>query len=312
MSVARGFGLNGKSIYTNVTKPMLVNCNFIVDHTNGNGLGVRSLKSDGYVEAVFMNTNQTAGKSPGGILNPNPAAGYAMIVFKNNFNYYLGGFSGQIIPTTSNSTTSTTSGNVYVITALGTATLAQWQAAGLPYGLTPTVGQSFVAIATGTIGGSATVGVPGFPSSYVISVIGDPNQSLANANIASNSGARMIVQFAAPSITGTISALTFTGSALGNHTHNLTLKNAAVADGATTRVNAGTNLLGANTGSDLTIAGAGANGGIANASAGTPAGTINTPTFTSTSTVAATAPSDDTVIALQFLFDGSSVTIDGI
>lgn len=46
------------------------------------------------------------------------------------------------------------------------------------------------------------------------------------------------------------------------HTHPLTLKNAAVADGASARVNAGTNLLGANTGADLTIAGGGANGGI--------------------------------------------------
>jgi hypothetical protein len=51
------------------------------------------------------------------------------------------------------------------------------------------------------------------------------------------------------------------------HSHPLTLKNAAVADGATTRVNAGTNLLGANTGGDLTIAGAGANGGVQNSTA---------------------------------------------
>lgn len=57
----------------------------------------------------------------------------------------------------------------------------------------------------------------------------------------------------------------FTG---GSHSHSLSLKNAAVADGATTRVNAGTNLLGANTGSDISIAGGGANGGIASASAG--------------------------------------------
>lgn len=48
----------------------------------------------------------------------------------------------------------------------------------------------------------------------------------------------------------------------GSHTHNLLLKNAAVADGATARVNAGANLLGANTGSDLTVTGGGANGGI--------------------------------------------------
>jgi hypothetical protein len=48
----------------------------------------------------------------------------------------------------------------------------------------------------------------------------------------------------------------------GAHSHDLLLKNAAVADGATTRVNAGTNLLGANTGSDVPVAGGGANGGV--------------------------------------------------
>lgn len=47
-----------------------------------------------------------------------------------------------------------------------------------------------------------------------------------------------------------------------SHTHNILLKNAAVADGATARVNAGANLLGANTGGDLTITGSGANGGV--------------------------------------------------
>lgn len=46
------------------------------------------------------------------------------------------------------------------------------------------------------------------------------------------------------------------------HTHDVLLKNAAVADGATTRVNAGANLLGANTGGDLTVTGGGANGGV--------------------------------------------------
>lgn len=55
----------------------------------------------------------------------------------------------------------------------------------------------------------------------------------------------------------------------GSHTHNLLLKNAAVADGATARVNAGANLLGANTGGDLTITGGGANGGIVATTIGT-------------------------------------------
>lgn len=232
MSVSRGFGLNGKSLYTNVTKPEEVWCNFIVDHTNGNGLGIRSLKSNGYIEAVFMNTNQTPG-SVNRFLNPNPAAGFAYVIFKNNFNYYLGGVSGQIVPTVSNTTTSLTSGNVYVITVLGTTTTAQWQAVGLPMGLTPAVGQSFVATATVSISGTGKVGVPGVPTTQVVSVVGDPNGSIANASIASNAGARIILQFSA-----------------------------ATAAGNTAMI--------------------------------------------------AAAPADNTVIGLQFCFDASSVTIDGI
>lgn len=53
---------------------------------------------------------------------------------------------------------------------------------------------------------------------------------------------------------------------LQTHTHDLLLKNAAVADGASARVNAGANLLGANTGGDLTITGGGANGGVVSTS----------------------------------------------
>lgn len=201
MSVVRGFGLNGFKYFTNVCKPCDVNLNFIVDHTNGNGLGTRSLKSNGYVEAVFMNTTSTPGVV-NGITNPNPAAGYALVIFKSPFNYYLGGFSGQITPTTSNSTTSTTAGSVYVITLLGTTTLAQWQAAGLPKGLVPTVGQAFVAIATGAIGGSGHVGLPGVQVAPVISVVGDPNTEITNSNIAANAGAQVIVQFSGPTAAG--------------------------------------------------------------------------------------------------------------
>lgn len=233
MSVQRGFGLNGKSFYTNISKPCEVNLNYIVDAANGNGLGMRSLKSNGYVEAVFMHTSSTPG-SVNGILNPNPPVGYAYVVFKNNnFNYYLGGYSGQIVPLTSTSTTSTTNHSPYVITSLGTATLAQWQAAGLPLGLTPTVGQAFIAIATGTIGGSATVGVPGVQVAPIISVIGDPNTSLSNSNLAKNAGARVLLQFSGP-------------TAAGN------------------------------------------------------------------TALVATNPADGTTVGLNFLFDGSSVTIDGI
>jgi hypothetical protein len=201
MSQPLGFGLNGKSLYTNVCMPKEVWCNFIVDHANGNGLGIRSLKSNGYIRNVFMNTNQAPGTN-NGATNPNPQAGYALIQFNNNFNYYLGGFSGQIIPPTGAALGSVTSGNVYILNAVGTTTLAQWQAVGLPKGLTPTPLQSFVATATQAIGGSGTVKVPGVPTTQVVTVVGDPNQEINNSNIAANGGAYVLVQFSAATAAG--------------------------------------------------------------------------------------------------------------
>ena len=197
MSVARGFGLNGKSLYSNVCKPCDIHLNFIVDAANGNGLGIRSLKSNGYVQNVFMNTSSTPGTN-NGQLNPNPAAGYALIQLKNNFNYYLGGFSGFVSPVSGTPLTSTTQHDAYIITSLGTATLAQWQAAGVPAGLTPSVGMSFIATATGTVGGSATVEAPSTSGILSIEVVGDPNQSIRNSNLAQNAGAYLLVQFLAP------------------------------------------------------------------------------------------------------------------
>lgn len=201
MSYARGFGLNGKSLYTNVAMPKEVWLNFVVDAANGNGLGIRSLKSNGYVEYVFMHTSSTPGLS-GTHLNPNPPAGYAIVCFRNNFNKYLGGFDGKVMAPASTSQTSVTANSVYVITSLGTASLAQWQAKGLLPGFVPAVGVTFVASASGTIGGSATVGNPGVPLGLITTVVGDPNMMLNNSNIASNSGAVIVVQFAAPTISG--------------------------------------------------------------------------------------------------------------
>ena len=206
MSIARGFGLNGKALYTNVCKPCEVNLNFIVDSANGNGLGIRSLKSNGYVDNVFMHTSSTPGTN-NGQTNPNPATGLAVVRLKNNFNYYLGGFSGTIAPPASTSATSTTAGNAYFITS-----------AGLPQGLTPTVGQAFIAIATGSLGGTGTLGTPGASPITNLSVVGDPNQTLNNSSIATNGGAILVVQFLAPtssSVTTPVATAPANGSVVG-------------------------------------------------------------------------------------------------
>lgn len=51
--------LNGGKIYSPYVDPTLLTCNFIVDSTNGNGLGQRSLKGQG-IKQVFMNTSPAA------------------------------------------------------------------------------------------------------------------------------------------------------------------------------------------------------------------------------------------------------------
>lgn len=296
MSVVRGFGLNGKSLYTNVTKPQDVNLQFTV--TPSNGLGITSLKSNGYVRNVFMHTSTTPAANDG-YTNPNPAVGFALVQFTNNFNYYLNGFVQAQAPVTGSikiDNSVLTAGQAYVISTLGNSTTAQWQAVGLPAGITPAVGVSFIATVVGAGGNTSTsrVSTPTTSGVFGAEIVGSPGLMLASSSIATNGGAWVLMQFMGAA---------FTGSALGTHTHDLLLKNAAVADGATTRVNAGTNLLGANTGSDITVAGSGANGGIVAASAGTPSGTL---------ALGVAAPATGSVLCMRFSYDGSSVTIDGI
>lgn len=194
MSVARSLGQNGGHFYSNITMPVKLDLNFVVDSTNGNGLGIRSLKSNGYVRNVFMHTTVAPGSNDGA-LNPNPLAGYALVQFNNNFNVYLGGFTGFVSPTTGATSGNITNHNVYIIASLGTTTAAQWLAAGVPAGLTAAVGMSFVAIRTGAIGGTGTIIAAGVSGITSIEVIGNPNLSIANSSIAANGGAYLLVQF---------------------------------------------------------------------------------------------------------------------
>lgn len=266
MSVARGFGLNGKSIYMNICKPQIVEANFVVDSTNGNGLGIRSLKSNGYIESVYMHstaaftgtshtstlidgiasgtsslavgmpvqgsgvvagskiasivdsgsirltvatTSSTTGSiTYQGVGSPNPAAGFAQIKFKNNFNYYLGGFSG-FVSTVSGSAvkvdnSALTAGQAYTITTLGNSTLADWQGIGFPLGFVPAVGSNFIATAVGVPGEANTstsrVMIPKASGILQFEAMGDPNQTMNNSSIAQNAGAIVITQFLAPTL----------------------------------------------------------------------------------------------------------------
>lgn len=199
MSVVRGFGLNGKSIYTNVTRPMQVNLQWVVTPTNG--LGITSLKANGYVENVFMHTSTTP-TSNGGFLNPNPANGFAVVQLKQNFNKFLG-ITGQCFSPPSATSTkidnaALTIGQAYTISTVGNSTTAQWVSVGLPNGIVPAVGVSFIAIATGVSGAPNTstsrVSIPGVSGVSSIDVVGNPDLNVTN-NVASFAGEWVLLQF---------------------------------------------------------------------------------------------------------------------
>lgn len=197
MSYARGFGLNGKSLYSNVAMPKDVNLQFTVTPTNG--LGVTSVKSNGYVQNVFMHTSTTP-TSNNGYLNPNPANGYAIIQFKNNFNYYLNGLVQFLAPSTGSvkvDNSALTIGNPYIISTLGDASLATWLGVGVPPGITPAVGVSFIAtsVGAGSNSSSSRVSTPSSSGIVMSEVVGLPNSSIANTNLASNNGAWIMLQF---------------------------------------------------------------------------------------------------------------------
>ncbi len=204
---------NGGKIYTMHTKPVLLDCNFIVDSTNGNGLGIRSLKGP-MIQNVFMHTSSTPGagnSNPASpnvtVTNPNPTAGTIVIQLQDNYNRSLSGFHAIVSPVSGTPLTATTINVPVIIVSLGTATLAQWRAKGLPLGITPAVGVAFVPTASGTIGGSAAVEIAAAAGSGVMSIetLGDPNTTIAPDPTANQGfGAQLILQVR--DITGALAA----------------------------------------------------------------------------------------------------------
>ena len=195
---------NAGHFYAPQVKPVLLNCSFVVDSTNSNGLGIRSLKGPG-ISAVYMNTSATPAAG-----NPNPAAGLIVVKLRENFQRYLGGFGGVVAPLTGSNITlsggTLVAGNVYVITGLGTTTTAaNWVTAGLPLGYTPTVGQAFIATAAAAAGtglGNATVKAVGTSGTYSVSeVCGDVNLTIGGQTAAGPVGAQLIFKVLGPTST---------------------------------------------------------------------------------------------------------------
>lgn len=183
----------GKVLSTHYA-PVMVDCNFIVDSTNGNGLGIRSLKGNG-VANVFMHTSASPG-SNNNYLNPNPASGLIVVQLADNYNRLYDLHVGEISPVSGTPLTSVTAGSAYVITSLGTATQAQFQAIGLLQGITPAVGAAFIASSSTAVPGGATVMASLTSGIFSYQGIGDANQTIAPVGLVAipGIGAQLILQ----------------------------------------------------------------------------------------------------------------------
>ncbi len=193
----RNFPSGGK-IYSGHVKPVLLDCNFIVDATNSNGLGIRSLKGP-FVKAVYMHTSATPAAS-----NPNPASGTIVVQLQDNYNRIYSGAHAIVSPVSGSAlkidNAALTAGVAYIITTVGDASAAKWIAIGVPAGITPAVGVAFIAASDG---GSANVSTSrvmatAAAGSLVASIetVGDSNLAIAPAPVAGapSAGAQFILQ----------------------------------------------------------------------------------------------------------------------
>lgn len=182
-----------RSFYTLEEYPVLISCNFVVDSTNGNGLGLRSLKGPG-VKAAYMHTTATPAAG-----NPNPASGTIVIQLQDNYNRALSGFNAIVSPVSGTPITISaglTIGVAYIIVSLGTSTTADFHAIGVPAGVTPAVGVAFIAKATGAGAGSGAVETTAAAGSNVASIetVGNSNLSISPFKAAQSFGAQFILQ----------------------------------------------------------------------------------------------------------------------
>lgn len=196
-------------IYTGHVMPVLLDCNFVVDSTNGNGLGIRSLKGP-YVQNVFMHTTTTPGAgnsnsaTPGIVVtNPNPAAGTIVVQLNDNYNRIYTGGNAIVSPTSGSAlkidNSALTAGTAYIITTLGDATAAAWAALGVPSGVTPAVGVAFVAATVGAGANTSTSRVmttlAAGSGTASIETVGDSNLSIApNPGSSQGFGAQITLQ----------------------------------------------------------------------------------------------------------------------
>jgi hypothetical protein len=145
----------------------------------------------------------------------NIEAGVIVVNLQDNYNRYLSGYAGFVSPSTGGLLTAMTAGYPYIIASVGSSSLAQWAAVGVPANIVPAVGVSFIGNGTSLAGGDHVIAVGNSGIDH-IEVIGDAN--LMNSNGAyvagAGNGMQIILQcfkntaLTAPT-TGTVIAMNF-------------------------------------------------------------------------------------------------------
>lgn len=234
--------------------------------------------------------------------------------------------TGSDIPVDA-TTAGLSSGTVYQITDVGTATTAaNWATLGLPIGITAAVGQIFKAATTGTgiQSGAGTVKAIGVQAVNAAQLLGlGPDKMLNAQPFNGTSGGFVNFQTMAQAFTagaytpaGTNSAPAFTGSALATHAHNLLIKGGQASATTNDLAHYATDILGKEAATDATILGvdSATKGGVLAITAGTPAGTVAAPTFTGaaatlTGTIANAVadPSQNSTMYLRLLLSNSAL-----
>lgn len=186
-------------------------------------------------------------------------------------------------------------GTAYQITAVGTATTAaDYTTLGLPAGMTPTVGQVFVALTTGTgiQTGAGTVKALADQSTGMQAEVLGSADTMLNAQPFNQGGGGGYITF--KTMGGA-----FTGSALGTHTHSFLVKGGQAAAGtdAISIKGSAPVIVGKEAATDNTALG-GANGGVQAVTAGTPAGTVSS---------AAADPTNGCTMYLRIMLSNSSI-----
>lgn len=178
-------------MYSKHVMPAVIDCQFTVTPTDATG--VTGLKGPG-VSAVYMASSTTS-------TDPifEPADGIIHVKLMDNYNKVLAVDWNAQPPVTGSSisisgSTVLTQGVPYQIVTLGTSTDANWQAAGLPSGVSAAVGQAFIAKITGGGTGTGTVKALGIGGIASIEVCGNPSLATLYPTGASNTGGWLILQ----------------------------------------------------------------------------------------------------------------------